>query len=63
MLLDDGFDSFTEERQWPKAKSMLSARYCDPSHARLAGRQGESGSMRLEPFGRLQTTWNLLPSM
>jgi hypothetical protein len=26
-LLNDGFAGFTEERQWPKAKSMLSARY------------------------------------
>jgi hypothetical protein len=25
--LDTGFVDFTEERQWPKAKSMLSARY------------------------------------
>jgi hypothetical protein len=26
-LLNDVFGGFTEERQWPKAKSMLSARY------------------------------------
>jgi hypothetical protein len=26
-LLNEGFAGFTEERQWPKAKSMLSARY------------------------------------
>jgi hypothetical protein len=26
-LLNDGFGGYTEERQWPKAKSMLSARY------------------------------------
>jgi hypothetical protein len=26
-LLNDGFGGYTEERQWPKAKSMVSARY------------------------------------
>jgi hypothetical protein len=26
-LLNDGYGGFTEERQWPKAKSMLSVRY------------------------------------
>jgi hypothetical protein len=26
-LLNDGFDGFTVERQWPKAKSKPSARY------------------------------------
>jgi hypothetical protein len=57
-LLNEGFAGFTEERQWPKAKSMLSARYCDPSHARLVGPPGENGSTRLEPFGPLLTTWN-----
>jgi hypothetical protein len=27
VLLNDGCGGFTEERQWPKAKSMLSAHY------------------------------------
>jgi hypothetical protein len=57
-----GFGGFTEEREWSKAKSTLSARYSAPSRGRLDGRQGENGSTRLELFGPLQTTWNSLPS-
>jgi hypothetical protein len=53
-----GFGGFTKERQWPKAKSMLSARSSAPSHGRLVGPQGENGSTRLELFGPLQTTLN-----
>jgi hypothetical protein len=61
--LNDGFAGFTKERQWPKAKSMLSARYYAPSHGRLVGLKGESVSTRLVLFGPLQTTWNSLQSM
>jgi hypothetical protein len=62
-LLNDGFGGFTKERRWPKAKSMLSARYCASSHGRLVGPQGANGSTRLVLPGPLQTTWNSLPSM
>jgi hypothetical protein len=50
-LLNDGFSGFTVEKQWPKAKSMLSAHYCDPSRGRLVGLPGENGSTRLARFG------------
>jgi hypothetical protein len=56
VLLHCGFGGFTEERQWPKAKSMLSVPCSNPSHGRLVGPQGENGSTMLELFGPLQTT-------
>src|SRR5262245_13761113 len=45
------------ERQWPKAKSMLSARSSAPSHGRLVGPRGENGSTTLVLFGLLPKTW------
>ncbi|HEU4770954.1 MAG TPA: hypothetical protein VFS68_02245, partial [Candidatus Udaeobacter sp.] len=49
--LNAGFGGFTEEGEWPKAKSTLSERYSAPSRGRLDGLQGENGSTRLELFG------------